>query len=130
MKKIVKIKVNNASEKLAALYFLSAKMNFPISKNVLSSITSESYDTMTYPYVFCDGMYITASCINMVCDIVIPFSELYRYDEILEKENEITIPLNSTHNAIVSKDNVTVGCQTFSHEAIEKLYNAVQKFKD
>jgi hypothetical protein len=40
------------------------------------------------------------------------------------KDPNIEVVLNDSHTAIVSKDSIKVGCQTFTHEAIERLYNA------
>ena len=40
------------------------------------------------------------------------------------KDPNIEVVLNDRHTAIVSKDSVKVGCQTFSYEVIERLYNA------
>ena len=41
----------------------------------------------------------------------------------------IKIKLNSDYSAVVSKDDVKVGCQTFPHSVIEEMYAAIQNFK-
>lgn len=46
----------------------------------------------------------------------------------LKKELEIEIKLNDEYTAIISKDNVKVGCQTFPLSVIQELYNALKKF--
>lgn len=53
------------------------------------------------------------------------------FDEFLslKKDVNIEIKLNDEYTAIVSKDNVKVGCQTFPLSVITKLYNAVEKMK-
>jgi hypothetical protein len=45
------------------------------------------------------------------------------------KDPNIEVVLNDSYTAIVSKDSVKVGCQTFSHEKIKELYEATQKVK-
>jgi hypothetical protein len=45
------------------------------------------------------------------------------------KSPNIEVVLNDSYKAIVSKDSVKVGCQTFSHEKIKELHEAVQSFK-
>jgi hypothetical protein len=37
------------------------------------------------------------------------------------------IALNDSYTAIITKKEITVGCQSFSHEIIEKLYNTSKK---
>lgn len=37
------------------------------------------------------------------------------------------VTLNDSYEAIVTKTNITVGCQTFTHDAIAKLYKISQK---
>jgi hypothetical protein len=39
----------------------------------------------------------------------------------------ITVKLNSSYQATVTDDSVTVGCQTFTFRKIDDLYNAVQE---
>jgi hypothetical protein len=50
-----------------------------------------------------------------------PFSEI----ELVP--DEITLKLNDKHDAIVTKDGIKVGCQTFSHDIVEKLKNAIEQ---
>ena len=40
------------------------------------------------------------------------------------------VKLNENHTAIVKKDNVRVGCQVFSFDSVESLYQAVQEVKE
>ncbi len=40
-----------------------------------------------------------------------------------------TVKLNDRYNAVVTKDEVTVGCQTFNHEVIKQLYDAISNMK-
>ena len=39
----------------------------------------------------------------------------------------INVKLNDRYNAVVTKDEVVVGCQTFSHDVIKELYEAIGK---
>jgi hypothetical protein len=53
--------------------------------------------------------------------------EIITIDELakrLTKPTQIEVKLNDEHNAIVTKDSIEVGCQTFSIDIIEKLAEA------
>ena len=41
--------------------------------------------------------------------------------------DEITLKLNDSYDAVVSKDGIKVGCQTFSHDIVEKLKKAIEE---
>lgn len=43
---------------------------------------------------------------------------------------DITIKLNDEYEAVVSEEDVTVGCQSFSFKKVEELYQAVKKAKE
>jgi hypothetical protein len=47
--------------------------------------------------------------------------------EIEEVTSDINVKLNDNHDAIVTKDGIKVGCQTFSHDIVEKLKNAIEE---
>lgn len=50
--------------------------------------------------------------------------------ELVEKAPKTkTIKLNDTYTAVVHKDKVVVGCQTFSHDVVKQLANAVGEMK-
>jgi hypothetical protein len=42
---------------------------------------------------------------------------------------DVQIELNENYTAIVSGDVVEVGCQTFTHDKVKELYNAILKFE-
>ena len=46
-----------------------------------------------------------------------------KYKQLFKEE----IKLNDSYTAIITKKGITVGCQSFSHEIIEKLYNTSKK---
>ena len=45
----------------------------------------------------------------------------------LEQPDVLEVKLNDNHTATVTHANITVGCQTFTHEAIKELYEASVK---
>lgn len=47
--------------------------------------------------------------------------------EIEELTSDINVNLNDSYDAIVTKDGIKVGCQTFSHEVVDKLKNAIEQ---
>lgn len=46
---------------------------------------------------------------------------------VKEVPSETKVVLNSSYTAVVTKDTITVGCQTFSHDIVEKLKNAIEQ---
>jgi len=50
------------------------------------------------------------------------------FDQV-KLSDSFTLNLNSNHTATIFKDKVVVGCQTFSREKIEQLYNIMQSIK-
>ncbi len=64
----------------------------------------------------------------------IQLSNRYHYPffvlEVVKKAIQpITVKLNSEHNAVVSKDGVVVGCQTFTLAKIDELVAAVAEVR-
>jgi hypothetical protein len=49
------------------------------------------------------------------------------FPEIELVPDEITLKLNDSYDAIVTKDGIKVGCQTFSHDIVEKLKKAIEQ---
>lgn len=47
--------------------------------------------------------------------------------EIEEVTSDINVKLNDSYNAIVTKSGIKVGCQTFSHDVVDKLKNAIEQ---
>lgn len=45
----------------------------------------------------------------------------------IEEVNDIIVILNSNYEAIVTKNTITVGRQTFSHDIVDKLKNAIEQ---
>lgn len=55
--------------------------------------------------------------------------KIYTLDEIFSLFifKPITVKLNNQYSAVINKDNVEVGCQTFTHEKIDELHAASLK---
>jgi hypothetical protein len=49
------------------------------------------------------------------------------FPDVVEYSKEINVKLNDKHDAIVTKDGIKVGCQTFSHDIVYKLKNAIEQ---
>lgn len=62
-------------------------------------------------------------------DIVVSFTEFCNYikgkGKIIKPPYKKEIVLNSSYKAVITSQKVEVGCQTFSHEVIKSLYEAV-----
>jgi len=46
------------------------------------------------------------------------------------KNPSVTVSLNIDYSAVISKDGIKVGCQNFTHEAIQNLAKELEKFLD
>jgi len=49
------------------------------------------------------------------------------FPEIELVPDEVTLKLNDSYDAVVTKDGITVGCQTFSHDIVDKLKSAIEQ---
>jgi len=122
----VRIHIKNQAEKLAALHVLSKVTGFPVSSGVLDNTVNDVL-VKDYPYVYClDGM-VSASCDaarNPANNIM--FSEIHK----LFKASQKKVDLNNQYEAIVTADSVKVGCQTFSHAAIDELWRVSKEMRE
>lgn len=82
-----------------------------------TSITWGDDKSFEYPAVNGNHVYIMPG----------DFDKMVGY--LSKKEYLDKIKLNNEYNAVVTADGVKVDCQDFTFEAIEGLYNAVQKAK-
>ena len=48
------------------------------------------------------------------------------FPDVVECDKEINVKLNDSYDAIVTKDGIKVGCQTFSHDIVNALKNAIE----
>lgn len=49
------------------------------------------------------------------------------FPDVVEYGKEINVKLNDKHDAVVTKDGIKVGCQTFSHDIVDALKNAIEQ---
>lgn len=56
-----------------------------------------------------------------------PLKEISITDFLRIKDKTVRVRLNSAYEAIVNSKEVKVGCQTFSHDKVQKLLNAVKE---
>jgi hypothetical protein len=109
---------NVTAEQWAVIKAIAQKQGIPIYKDNLS---------YTYPYKVFPHIKMHSDGDICGCRIdysAIPFETFISKMLGIYKGPNIEVVLNNSHTAIVSKDSVKVGCQTFTHEAIERLYNA------
>ena len=128
--KLVAVKINNQSEKLAALYHLSAVTGFPIRPKVLQE-TLEGISVTHYPYVYIRGDEVTANTgrFDSITEpkTILEFTDLNKFAEVAFIAESYKVKLNSEYSAIVEKDTVKVGCQTFPYSAILEIVAAHDK---
>lgn len=58
------------------------------------------------------------------------FSEITEEEYNKAKNPTVTVSLNIDYSAVISKDGIEVGCQNFTHEAIQNLAKELEKFLD
>jgi hypothetical protein len=87
-----------------------------------------------FPYYCWDGDKITQmSCIPKEESKYrwITLTEFTQYMKGKGKEQfKKELTLNSNYKATITKDNITVGCQTFTHETLDKLYELSLKARN
>jgi hypothetical protein len=122
----IAIRINNRAEKLAALYFLSGLSGKPVSQLVLENTLKDGPDVLCFSYVYVSGNSVGALC-NAENHTVVNFRNM---GELAETNLEIEVKLNDTHTAIVTADEIRVGCQTFKAGIITSLAAAWEKAKN
>lgn len=125
------------------------KHNFPDTMNVICSkklnkgelkqiigiafdagikINSDNLPDKSYPYTYCSEEH-ELSCCNLSNpesnDMIVSWEEFKAF--FLGKGNytppfKERIVLTSSYTAIVTKENIAVGCTIFSHQKLEELY--------
>jgi hypothetical protein len=127
--KTISICVHTGDEKLAALELLSSLLSRPIGevakKYAIQAGSSRNY--MGGRYVRYDGTTIeggVSSNGKRIVDFVDIPALLIELNTPLPIPVPIEVPLNGDYIAIVSKDEITVGCQKFPLDIIDKLVAA------
>lgn len=118
----------NITERSIAMHSCSRILNIKISEETITDEWSER-DFERYPSIRVGNALISAYDSNQGCagNGIVKFTELADFLSSLKKQ--IEIKLNDEYTAVVSKNFVQVGCQTFSWEKIEEVYKAIQKIK-
>lgn len=81
-----------------------------------------------YPYIFWDGFKVAQTLSQKSFGICVSFTEFKKFLKGQGKCPYIkNLQLNDEYDATITKENVKVGCQQFSHEIIKKLYLESQK---
>ena len=124
----VLIHVTNKFEKLAALHLL-ADLAEVSHESISLDDTKKGEGIADFPYVGV-GSGRSGGFYESKGRIVIEFCEIGKIDEILAKHVTFEVKLNDSHTAIVSKDTIQVGCQTFKAGIITSLAAAWEKAKN
>jgi len=123
--KKVAIKVNNQVEKLAALTILSNLTGIPIGPKALTE-TMEGNGVSAYPYVIFDVNVISGRR-TLEDRKEFSLAEVSNLKDYLKNGDSVEVVLNDSYTAIVSKDTVKVGCQTFPITVLKALVAAHKK---
>jgi hypothetical protein len=108
---------NVTAEQWAVIKAIAEKQGIEICSNLLKDGIFD-WPNIRFSEVFIVGLRAIHSGDK------IPFETFIAKMLGIYKDPNIEVVLNDSQTAIVSKDSVKVGCQTFTHEAIERLYNA------
>lgn len=126
----VSIKVSNQAEKLAAILFLANISGAEYENTATYRNTLEGIEIDKFPYVIID---VDNSITGRVgpSEINIKFADIGKLDEIIKKHKApVEVKLNESYTAIVSKDTIKVGCQTFKIGILTSLLAAHKKVSD
>ncbi len=115
------IKASNLTEKVAAHYFLHGKFGTELPKNMdrpnFLYIGLHPYRKQTDSWVYPDSH-----------SYFINFKDLHKFDEWFESiDHEETVVLNDSYSAVVTRNGIKVGCQTFPLSIVAELQKAVDK---
>lgn len=116
-----------------ALTLTEAKELLKLAIDAEMPIYHEVFKTLVdkeYPYYCYNHGNITQTCVKQTDNkyLIVSFNEFKQFmvgKGKLPYRKKLT--LNDSYEAIVTKTNITVGCQTFTHDAIAKLYKISQK---
>lgn len=118
----------NITERSIAMHSCSRILNAPIDQSTLEDEWSES-DFKKWPSIRVGNAFISAYDSNQGCEgnEIVKFAKLADFLSSFKKQ--IEIKLNDEYTAVVNKNFVQVGCQTFPLEKIEEVYEAIQTLK-
>ena len=120
------IHVNNCAEKIAALYFLSEKTGVKPSQASLGDALKGQLNGRWIAVSISDS-YISGWFAKLSDRIEIPFAYMHKIDDIIAGHDSVKVKLNDTYTAIVTRDEIKVGCQTFKIGILTSLLAAHKK---
>lgn len=112
-----------------------SKYEFKIIVTLLLALGVNHYNGNTDPDSITDGTYkwYNSICVtNTFCgchdnyngDVIYTYKDLGKIIEFITGTNEIIVKNVGDYNAVITKENVTVGCQTFPIDIIDNLVKA------
>lgn len=104
---------------------LSIDYDLNICRDVVSNKVNDEYPY--YGFDANEGELTQFSNIDDDNFIIVNFNEFKNF--IKGNGNIIKLELNNEYTAILTPNQIKVGCQTFTHETLEKLYKESQKIK-
>ena len=120
------IKTNNRAEKLLALHVMKSLKGSQIceDKGLTLNQTIENKGIFSFPYVVHNGGY------NIRAQKIYTISDLPKLMEDYYDSQTQTVKLSDEYSAVISKENVVIGCQTFTHTVFETLKNEIDKLNE
>lgn len=109
-------------QELKELLHLAVDANLPLGYIYIN-------DIKVYPYIAWSDNLCQSKNIEDF-DLIVSFEEFKAFIQGKGKYKEPfkeVLELNKEYKAEITKQQVNVGCQTFSHEIIKKLYESSQK---
>lgn len=109
-------------------FLIEDQEQYTKTKNILINIfgVGDKYELdfdIDFPYMFANHGIIDGATNQE------RFDKIYEsIEDFLTGGSDKTLKLNHEYTAVVSKENVKVGCQKFSHETILKLAEMVKEF--
>ena len=123
----VAIHINSLAEKIATLCFFEKFSNGKMLDKIIPNALLDDFNWQVYNYIIIDGNDIYGSQGDIVRQLktltVIEFADIPK----LFKANTVSVKLNDEYDAIVSADEIKVGCRTFPISIIDKLVEAKEK---
>lgn len=123
-------------EEIKELYILAIKGDVRINQKIFDVINTQvrdyricfDYDNEIYTHSI--SSTTNKECFFITYEQFLAFLRGEGDLNLVKEPIKITVKLNNSYDAVVTKKNLTVGCQSFEFSVIEKLYNVIQIVKN
>jgi hypothetical protein len=133
--KSLAIKVNSIEQSRIASYAIACVLDSDIKhlKRYYSEIGAD-WKAGAIIYIDNGGNYVSEYTLDYLRSLkgvrIFEFSELDKAIKYLEAEKVVEVVLNKQYKAVITKECVEVGCQSFTHEAVLRVAEAINSLKD